>query len=278
MTKTYGSHRALDHVSFGVPDGAVTALVGSTGAGRTTTLGVIAGLVRPDHGRVLIDGHPLAEARRPGALVGLQLTDDWLPEEFTLESHLAHVCALQGLPRGRVDDLLACVGLHGARHRRIKDCTPAMRQRLGIASALSGDPHHLLLDQPTRGLDADSTAWLHGIVRATATRGGAVLITADRLGDVAPVADHVVMLDRGRVVCSGPRASFQTADETMSYVESDHLELVVGALQERGFQVVREGQGAVVHAEPAAVGRVAFDHAPGLTHLSTLARRSGGAA
>lgn len=267
VTVTHGSHRALDRATFAAPDGAVTALVGATGAGKTTAVGVVAGVVRPETGTVLVDGAPLAGATRPGATLGVHLDEAWLPQDLTLESVVAHACALQRLRRGRVDDLLAGVGLHAARHRRVTDCTPAMRQRLALAVALSGDPRNLALDHPTRGLDAESVAWVHSLLRATARRGGAVLLTADRIAEVAGVADHVVVLERGRVVRSGPARTFVTQERT-TYVESDHLDLVVTALRERGFEVVREGAGAVVHADPRDVGRVAFDHAPGLTHLS----------
>lgn len=269
VTHTYGSHRAVDQVTLDVPDGSVTALVGPTGSGKTSVLAIAAGLVRPDSGRVLVDGVPFSEVSRPGTTVGVHLPEAWLPAELTLESHLRHVCSLQGLRRGRADDLLAAVGLHGARHRRIKDCTPAMRQRLGVASALSGDPHHLLLDHPTRGLDADSAAWVRAVARSIATRGGAVLLAADRVADVVAVADTVVTLERGRVSRTGGVTEF-VEPRGRTYVESDHLELVLAALVERGYETERHGTGAVVQAAPGDVGRVAFDHAPGLTHLSTL--------
>ena len=275
VSKTFGSLRALDHVSFSAPDGAVTALVGPTGSGKSTALGVVARLVRPDSGRALVDGADFTRSPRPGHVLGVHLAPTWLPDELTLESHLAHVCALQGLPKARSEHLLSTVGLHRARHRKIKDCSPAMRQRLGIAAALSGDPRNLVLDHPTDGLDADARVWLRALLRAVATRGGAVLIASDRMSDVAQLADQVVVLDRGQVVRSGPFTAFAAKEEARTWIESDHLELVVSALQERGFYVVRDGGGAVVHgAGPTEVGRVAFDHAPGLSELRSLATPS----
>lgn len=267
VTVTHGSHRALDRATFVASDGAVTVLVGDAGSGRTTAIGVVGAAVRPEDGRVLVDGAPLSAATRPGAVLGVHLGAAWLAADLTLESHLAHACALQGLGRRRVDDLLTGLGLHPARHRRVKDATPAMRQRLCLAVALSGDPRNLALDHPTHGLDAESVIWVHALLRATARRGGAVLLTADRLAEVADVADHVVVLERGRVVRSAPARTLVTR-ECATYVESDHLDLVVQTLRERGFDVVREGPGALVHAAPHDVGRVAFDHGPGLTHLS----------
>lgn len=207
LTKTYGSLTALADVNLSVPDGAVTAVVGPPGSGRSTLLGILARLVVADSGRVLVDGEDHTRSPRPGAVLGTSGAGDQLPEHLTIESHLAHVCALQGLGRGRVNELLAEVGLHQARNRRIKDASLAVRRRVQIAVALSGEPRHVLLDEPLGGLGSEDREWVRRIVRRTARAGGAVLLTAPRLRDVATLADHVVTLDRGRVVRAGPLQS-----------------------------------------------------------------------
>ncbi|WP_110240233.1 ATP-binding cassette domain-containing protein [Nocardioides gilvus] len=268
LTKTYGSCTALADVTLSVPDGAVTAVVGPAGSGRSTLLGILAQLVVADSGRVLVDGEDFARSRRPGSVIGTAGAGDQLPEHLRIDSHLAHVCALQGLGRGRVNDLLAEVGLHQARNRRIKDASLAVRRRVGLAVALSGDPRHVLLDEPLQGLGSEDREWTRRIIRRTARAGSAVVLTAPRLRDVATLADHVVTLDRGRVVRAGPLQSFVAGGEERTYVESEHLEDVAAVLRERGYFVVHEDEGILVHgAAPHEVGRIAFDHGPGLSHL-----------
>lgn len=268
LTKTYGSLTALDDVSLSVPDGAVTAVVGPPGSGRSTLLGVLAHLVVADSGRVLVDGEDHARSSRPGSVIGISGAGDQLPGHLTIESHLAHVCALQGMRRQRVNELLADVGLHQARHRRIKDASLAIRRRVGVAVALSGEPRHVLLDEPLVGLGSEDREWMRRTIRRAAHAGSAVLLTAPRLRDVATIADHVVTLDRGRVVRAGPLQSFVSGGEERTYVESEHLEDVAAVLRERGYFVVHEDDGILVHgAGPQEVGRVAFDHGPGLSHL-----------
>lgn len=267
LTKTYGSLTALADVSLSIPDGAVTAVVGPPGSGRSTLLGILAHLVLPDSGRVVVDGEDYSRSHRPGSVIGTAAGDQ-LPEHLRIESHLAHVCALQGLGRGRVDELLADVGLHQARNRRIKDASRAVRRRVQVAVALSGDPRHVLLDEPLEGLASEDREWMRRIIRRTARSGSAVVVTAPRLRDVATLADHVITLDRGRVGRRGPLQSFVSGGEERTYVESEHLADVAALLRDRGYFVVHEDDGILVHgAAPHEVGRIAFDHGPGLSHL-----------
>lgn len=268
LTKTYDQLTALADVSLSVPDGAVTAVVGPPGSGRSTLLGILAHLVIPDSGRVLVDGEEYADARRPGSVIGTAGPSDQLPDHLRIESHLAHVCSLQGLGRGRVNELLADVGLHQARHRKIKAASRAVRRRVGLAVALSGEPRHVLLDEPLEGLSSEDRDWMRRIIRRTANSGSAVVLTASRLRDVTTVADHVVTLDRGRVVRAGSLQSFVSGGEERTYVEAEHLEDVAAVLRERGYFVVHEDEGILVHgAAPREVGRIVFDHGPGLSHL-----------
>lgn len=274
VTKAYAGQVAVDDVSFAAPDGFVTGLVGPNGAGKSTLLRVITGLTVPDAGSVTVDGGSFAAAPRPGALLGAFLSAEWIPERVTVSGYLTYVCDVQGVPRHRVDEVLEFVDLPDSRGRRIATLSLGMRQRLGIAAVLIGRPRNLVLDEPVNGLDPDGLRWFRDLVRSTAAAGGSVLLSSHHINDLALIADHVVMLNRGTVVRSGPVAEFVAQGGPRTYFETGDLDGALSLLRSRGFVCETHGAGAIVDdAEPDAVGWVLFaDGGPGASELRSHRR------
>ncbi len=209
---TYPGVTALDHVSFDVPPGRITALVGPNGAGKTTALRVLLGLARPDSGQALIAGQRYAELGAPAGVVGSLLDAEAFHPGRTGRECLRLACWTLGLPTNRADEMLTQVGLGPAGRRRVATYSLGMRQRLGVAHALIGDPAALVLDEPANGLDPQGQHWLGELLASQARRGCAVLLSSHALAEVERIADHLVVLAGGRV----------RADDEMAAVRRDH--------------------------------------------------------
>ena len=273
VTKSYAETRALDDVTMASPDGLVTGFVGPNGAGKSTLLRVIAKLTVPDEGNVAIDGRDLAAWSRPGSTLGVFISPEWLPSHMTVRSVLAYVCDLQGLPQRRTDEVLEIADLIGAQRKRVRALSLGMRQRLGIAVAIVGQPRNLVLDEPFNGLDPYGIQWLRALTRGIARRGGAVLLSSHHMNELAQMADNVVMLDRGRVVRAGPAATFVAEDTARTYVEVDDLDAAVQVLGRRGYACERQDGGIVVHGmPPQEVGRLLFESGATVSELRRLKR------
>jgi ABC-2 type transport system ATP-binding protein len=203
LTKRYGRTVALDGVSLTCQPGTVTALLGADGAGRSTTLRVLLGLSRATDGHATIGGTPYRRLRNPGRVVGSWLDPAALHPGRTGRETLLLAAIATGVPTSRVGEVLERVGLEHAGARLVGRYSLAMRQRLGVAQALVGDPHVLVLDEPASGLDPDGLDWLHGLLRDVADAGGTVLLSGHRPDEVHGVADQLVVLERGRVVRAG---------------------------------------------------------------------------
>jgi ABC-2 type transport system ATP-binding protein len=199
LTKRYGDVVAVEGLTFDVPDGAVTGFLGPNGAGKTTTLRMLVGLARPSAGAALIDGRPYRDLRQPRRTVGAVLESGGFHPGRRGREHLRILAGSAGLPAGRVDEVLDEVGLSDAADRRVRTYSLGMRQRLGLAGALLGDPELLILDEPGNGLDPAGMAWLRALLRRRAAGGGTVLVSSHVLAEVAQTADHIVIVDRGRL-------------------------------------------------------------------------------
>ena len=254
LTKRFGSVTAVDDLTFTVPPGRVTAFLGPNGAGKTTTLRILLGLVNPTAGTATIDGSPYRELRHPTSVIGAVLESSGFHPGRTARDHLRVLATASGLPRERVDPALATVGLTEDGHRRVGGFSLGMRQRLGLASALLGQPEVLVLDEPANGLDPAGVHWLREFLRGFAANGGAVVVSSHLLGEVAQLADEVVIIARGRMVRSGllteltehaagavrvrtpqPEALRAALDErnlTHESVGGDHVVLVAGTTTE----------------------------------------------
>jgi ABC-2 type transport system ATP-binding protein len=204
LTKVFrGDVRAVDQLSFTVEPGSVTGFLGPNGAGKTTTLRMVLGLVRPSGGTSSIGGQEYRHVGNPSHIVGAALEASSFHPARTARNHLRIMCTVAGLPYTRADEVLAMVGLHDAANRKVRGYSLGMRQRLGLAAALLGDPAVLVLDEPANGLDPDGIRWLRGLLRSLANQGRTVLVSSHQLNEVQEIADRVVILNHGRLVRSG---------------------------------------------------------------------------
>ena len=204
LTKTFGPVTAVREVSFRAPAGQVTGLLGPTGSGKTTTLRATLGLVRPTAGTVLIGGLAYRNLPRPRRIVGAMLEATGFHPGRRARDHLRVLAAAADVPDQRVDEVLDQVGLAEAAGRRVRGFSLGMKQRLGLAAALLGDPQVLLLDAPANGLDPAGIAWLRGLLRGLADEGRTILVASHVLGEVAQTADRVVIVSAGRLRFAGP--------------------------------------------------------------------------
>ena len=203
VTKRFGAVTAVDGLTLQVRPGAVTAFLGPNGAGKTTTMRVLLGLVRPSSGRALIDGVPYAELPAPRRTVGAVLGPDGFHPGRSGRQHLRVIAMSDGLPPARVEEVLALVELTDAADRRVGTYSLGMRQRLGLATALLGDPDVLIADEPANGLDPEGIAWLRRFLRATADEGRTVIVSSHLLAEVARTADRIVVVSEGRLRFDG---------------------------------------------------------------------------
>ena len=226
LTKAFGRVTAVRGMSFTAPAGKVTGFLGPNGSGKTTTLRAVLGLVRPDAGAALIGGVPYGRLARPRRTVGALLEAGGFHPGRRARDHLRVLADAAGIPETRVDEVLGQVGLAAAAGRRVREFSLGMRQRLGLAGALLGDPQVLLLDEPANGLDPGGIAWLRGLLRGLADEGRTVLVASHVLGEIAQTADHVVIVSAGQVRFAGPIGDIGA---TGNALESAFLKLTVAA-------------------------------------------------
>ncbi|GHF29295.1 hypothetical protein GCM10017786_74290 [Amycolatopsis deserti] len=200
LRKRFGAAQALDGMTFTVRPGQVTGFVGPNGAGKSTTMRVVLGLDRADSGHALISGTPYRGLRNPLSHVGALLDASALQPGRTARNHLLWLAHSQGLGGRRADEVLRQVGLEEVARRRAGGFSLGMRQRLGIAAALLGDPPVLMLDEPFNGLDPEGIVWIRGFLRSLAREGRAVLVSSHLMSELQDTADHLVVVGRGRVV------------------------------------------------------------------------------
>jgi ABC-2 type transport system ATP-binding protein len=200
LRKRFGSTLALDGMTFTVSPGQVTGFIGPNGAGKSTTMRVILGLDRPDEGTALISGRPYWSLRRPLTQVGALLDAAALQPSRAARNHLLWLAHSQGLGARRVDEVLAQAGLETAARRKAGGYSLGMRQRLGIAAALLGDPPVLMLDEPFNGMDPEGIVWMRGFLAALAAEGRAVLVSSHLMSELQEAAGHLVIVGRGTVI------------------------------------------------------------------------------
>jgi ABC-2 type transport system ATP-binding protein len=204
LTKHYKSLRAVDDLSFTVHSGRVTGFLGPNGAGKTTTLRMLLGLVRPTSGTATFGGTAYIDLDQPIRHVGAVLEASSAHKGRTGSNHLRMICAAAGLPKQAADDALARVGLTPAAKRKFKGYSLGMKQRLGIAAALLGNPRVLILDEPANGLDPEGIRWMRDLLKALAAEGRTVLVSSHLLGEMQQLADDVVIIAAGRLIRQGP--------------------------------------------------------------------------
>jgi ABC-2 type transport system ATP-binding protein len=258
LTKRFGDQVAVDDLSFTARAGQVTAILGPNGAGKTTTFRMLLGLARPTAGRAVIDGRPYVQLERPRQTVGAVLESSGFHPARTGRDHLRVVATAAGIPRGRVDELLAFVGLARAGGRRVGGYSTGMRQRLAVAGALVGDPRVVVLDEPTSGLDPEGVAWMRRLLREFASEGRCVVVASHLLAEVVQAADRVVIIARGRALREADVASLDGANELAVRVD-DPESLASALIAGHGAEVSATGDGrlAVRGATAEEVGRAA---------------------
>ena len=203
VTKRFGPVTAVDDLTLQIRPGTVTAFLGPNGAGKTTTMRMLLGLVAPTSGRALIGGRPYTELPSPRSTVGAVLGSDGFHPGRSGRNHLRVVAVAAGIARSRIGEVLELVELTGAADRRVGTYSLGMRQRLGLAAALLGDPEVLIADEPANGLDPEGIAWLRRFLRATADDGRTVLVSSHLLAEVARTADRIVVISEGRLRFDG---------------------------------------------------------------------------
>ena len=204
LTKRFGPKVAVDDVSFELRAGTVTGFLGPNGAGKSTTMRMIVGLDRPDAGTVVVNGRPLSRHAAPLREVGALLDAQAVHPARSAYSHLRMLAASNGIGRNRVGEVMELTGIAAVARRKVGGFSLGMRQRLGIAAALLGDPHTVILDEPVNGLDPEGVQWMRDMVRDLAAEGRTILLSSHLMTEVAKTADHVIVLGRGRVLADAP--------------------------------------------------------------------------
>ncbi len=225
LTKRYGEVNAVDEVTFSLRKGTVTGFLGPNGAGKTTTLRLLLGLSEPTAGEALVFGRRYRDLERPLGQVGAVLESTDFHPGRSGRNHLRTRALAAGLPGSRVEEVLDLVELTSAADRRVRTYSLGMRQRLGLASALLGDPELLVLDEPVNGLDPAGVHWLRGFLQSLAARGRTVLVSSHLLAEVAQTVDGVIIIDRGRIVRSG---RLDDLADSAQDLENLYLELTSG--------------------------------------------------
>jgi len=212
LTKRFGDVTAVDDLSFTVGTGTVTGFLGPNGAGKTTTLRMLLGLIQPAAGTAVINGRPYREIRDR---VGASLEATGFHPGRTARAHLRTRAMARGLDGASVDSALAMVDLAGDANRRTGVFSLGMKQRLGLAAALLGDPEVLILDEPANGLDPEGVKWLRGLLRGMAAEGRTIFVSSHILTEITQTADHVVIINRGRLVANARLGDLIRGEETL---------------------------------------------------------------
>jgi ABC-2 type transport system ATP-binding protein len=260
LTKVFGDIKAVDDLSFSVEPGSVTGFLGPNGAGKTTTLRMILGLATPTAGTGTINGVAYAHLPDPGRTVGAVLEATSFHPGRSARNHLRVFCAAAGVPDARADAVLEMVGLTAAGRYPVHGFSLGMRQRLGLATALIGDPRVLLLDEPANGLDPEGIAWLRGLVRHFAeVEGRTVLISSHVLSEVEQTVDRVVIIAKGKLIYAGRLDDLEGASAGVM-VRTPTPDALGAALAPLNAKITSrpDGSVAVVGATPAAVGHAAW--------------------
>lgn len=270
LTKRFGAVSAVDGLTARVEPGLVTGFLGPNGAGKTTSLRMLLGLVRPTSGSATIGGRRYADIDRPLQTVGAALEASSFHPGRSAANHLKAYARAARLPLSRVDEVLGLVGLADVAGRRVGGYSLGMRQRLGLATALLGDPGVLVLDEPSNGLDPEGIRWMRSLLRHLAEEGRTVLISSHLLAEVQQTVDALLIISRGTLVFQGGTEDLADPDEYSTVVDSPDRAALSRLLEERGiaFQLLRNGF-TIRHVEPLEIGTLAAGAGIALSHLQS---------
>jgi ABC-2 type transport system ATP-binding protein len=259
LSKRFGSVLAVDDLSFTLPAGTITGFLGPNGAGKTTTLRMLLGLAAPTSGRALVLGRPYASLDRPALSVGAVLEATDFHPGRSGRDHLRTLGRAAGIPDSRTDEVLGIVELQAAAKRRVKGYSLGMRQRLGLASALLGDPELLILDEPANGLDPEGVHWLRDFLRAFASEGRTVLVSSHVLAEVAQTVDQVLIINHGRLVIESSLQELTASVGAAVRVRTPRPDQLSEALRREHLDATRDDN--TLHVRGAGserVGEIAF--------------------
>jgi ABC-2 type transport system ATP-binding protein len=244
LTKRYGSTLAVDSVNFTVQPGKVTGFLGPNGAGKSTTMRMIVGLDRPTHGSVTVNGRPYAQHHAPLTEVGALLEAKAVHTGRSATNHLRALAATHGFAKKRIDEVIEMTGLQTVARKRVGGFSLGMAQRLGIAAALLGEPHTLILDEPVNGLDPEGVIWVRNLVRYLASEGRTVFLSSHLMSEMAVTADHIIVIGRGRIIADAPVADIVAqATGTAVRVRSPQATRLVELLRGPGVTVTTSEPG-----------------------------------
>ena len=269
LTKSFGAVDAVSDLTFLVEPGQVTGFLGPNGAGKTTSLRMLLGLVRPSSGTATFGGTVYAALDSPLTTVGASLEAASFHPGRSARNHLAVYAQSAGLPKTAPDAALEKVGLAGYAHRRVGGYSLGMRQRLGLAFALLGDPGVLVLDEPINGLDPEGIKWIRLLLRGMAAEGRTVLISSHLLSEVQQTVDEVIIISHGKLVHRGELTTLDTSDAKQVQVNASDRDRLAEIIRSAGYTVSNLRSGVLVdNAEAAEIGRLAFEAGIPLTGLS----------
>jgi ABC-2 type transport system ATP-binding protein len=263
LTKRYGTTLAVDDLSLDVVPGRVTGFLGPNGAGKSTTMRLTVGLDAPTAGTVTVGGRPYRSLRRPLFEVGAMLESAAVHPGRSARGHLLALAQANGIGRRRVDQVLAMVGLDGVARRRAGTFSLGMTQRLGVATALLGDPSVLLLDEPVNGLDPEGVAWIRTLLRSLAAEGRTVFVSSHLMSEMALAADHLIIIGRGKLLADTPTERFTEASARGDVLVRSPQAVELAALfTARGAAVTAQGDGglAVTGLDAPAIAGLAAAH------------------
>ncbi|MGC9496849.1 ABC transporter ATP-binding protein [Streptomyces sp. WG7] len=244
LTKEYGTRRAVDDLTFTVRPGRVTGFLGPNGAGKSTTMRLVLGLDRPTSGTATVGGRPYATLHEPLRHVGALLDAQAAHGARTARDHLRVLAASNRVPSRRVDEVMEETGIASVARRRVRTYSLGMRQRLGIAAALLGDPEVVMLDEPSNGLDPEGIIWIRGLLRGLAAEGRTVLVSSHLMNETASFADHLVVLGRGRLLADTPMREFIDARvQPRVRIRTSDATALKAALARHGHDAVEHDDG-----------------------------------
>jgi ABC-2 type transport system ATP-binding protein len=271
LTKRFGSVLAVQDLSFTADEGRVVGFLGPNGAGKTTTLRMLLGLVNPTAGSATVHGQEYVKLADPVHTVGAVLDGGMLHPGRSGRNHLRALARACGVSDARVEELLQLVALKDAAHRRAGGYSLGMRQRLGLATALLGDPKVLVLDEPANGLDPQGIRWLRDFLRSLAAEGRAVLVSSHVLAEVAQTADDVVVINKGRSVAQAPLAEIMARSGGGTRVAGPDVARLGDILHEQGVQVSGDNVGIIVRGRTGEdIGRLVAEHQLVISELSSV--------
>jgi ABC-2 type transport system ATP-binding protein len=261
LTKHYGDNTAVDHLSLTLKPGVVTGFLGPNGSGKSTTMKMIISLVRPTSGRVLVEGNKYTDYPEPFKRIGTLIDPAALDKNLTAKQHLSIVTTAANINAAKVDEALEITGLENAKNKKVKTYSLGMKQRLGVATALIGDPDVIILDEPFNGLDVDGIKWLRRLFKQLAGEGKAVIVSSHLMSEIQAVADRVVIIGQGKLLADMTMEEMN--DKSLSsyvYVEADDMEKLKQGLEEKQAMIKKIGTGLEVrNLEAKEIGRVARD-------------------